>query len=65
MAPNIRKWLGVALAIFVVAVVVSVATDDTISDIGFFVYAAALIAIVVLLVVALAGYLRDRGQTNA
>ena len=64
MAPNVRKWLGIAFAVFVVGVVVSVATDDTVSDIGFFVYAAALIAILVLLALALAGYVRGRGRAD-
>jgi len=64
MAPNLRKWLGIAVAVFVVAVVVSMATDDTVSDIGFFVYAAALIAILVLLALALSDYVRGRGRAD-
>ena len=48
-SPMIR----LALAVFVVALVVSLATDGTASDIAFVVYVIALVALVALLVMAL------------
>ena len=62
MRSDLRKWLVIAFGVFVVAVAVSFATDGTISDIGFFLYAAAFIATIVLLALVIADYFRARGR---
>ena len=63
MQDRLRHWILVALGVFVVAAILSFATSGTVSDIGFFVYAAALVVLIVLVVVWLIGRGR-RGPTT-
>ena len=60
MQARLRQWVLVALGVFVVAVILSLATSGVVSDIGFFVYAAAFIVLVGLLIALLVDYLRTR-----
>jgi hypothetical protein len=67
-----RTWMrlrylrsaGVVLAVFAVALIVSVSTSGVISDIAFVVYAAAFIALVVLLIAAIVDLVRGRGRPS-
>ena len=60
MQRQLRRWTLIALGVFVVAVIVSFATSGVVSDIGFFVYAAAFIVLVGLLIALLIDNLRAR-----
>ena len=62
MQGQLRQWILIALGVFVVAVIVSLATSGVVSDIGFFVYAVALVVLIGLLVAWLIGRGR-RGPT--
>jgi hypothetical protein len=60
MQARLRQWALIALGVFVVAVILSLATSGVVSDIGFFIYAAAFIVLVGLLIALLLDYLRAR-----
>jgi cbb3-type cytochrome oxidase subunit 3 len=62
MQGQLRQWILIALGVFVVAVIVSLATSGVVSDIGFFVYAVALVVLIGLVVAWLIGRGR-RGPT--
>jgi branched-subunit amino acid permease len=62
MQGQLRQWILLALGVFVVAVIVSLATSGIVSDIGFFVYAVALVVLIGLVVAWLIGRGR-RGPT--
>jgi Sec-independent protein secretion pathway component TatC len=62
MQERLRQWIFIALAVFVVAMIVSLATSDVVSDIAFVVYAVALLVLVGLVVAWLIGRAR-RGPT--
>jgi hypothetical protein len=57
-----RQWILIALGVFVVAVIVSLATSGVVSDIAFVVYAASLVVLIGLVVALLLGRGR-RGPT--
>jgi hypothetical protein len=58
MQGQLRQWILIALGVFVVAVIVSLATSGSVSDIAFVVYAVALVVLIGLVVV----WLIDRGR---
>jgi uncharacterized membrane protein AbrB (regulator of aidB expression) len=60
MQEQLRQWAFIALGVFVVALIVSLVAEDTVSDIAFVVYVAAL---VVLIGLVLAWLLR-RGRSG-
>jgi cbb3-type cytochrome oxidase subunit 3 len=62
MQGQLRQWILIALGVFVVAVIVSLATSGVVSDIGFFVYVVALVVLIGLVVAWLFGRGR-RGPT--
>jgi hypothetical protein len=62
MQEQLRQWIPIALGVFVVAVIVSLATSDVVSDIAFVVYAVALVVLIGLVVAWLIGR-RRRGPT--
>jgi cell division protein FtsW (lipid II flippase) len=62
MQQRLRQWILIALGVFVVAVIVSLATSDVVSDIAFVVYAVALVVLIGLVVAWLVGRGR-RGPT--
>jgi hypothetical protein len=62
MQGQLRQWILIALGVFVVAVIVSLATSGGVSDIAFFVYVAALVVLIGLTVAWLIGRGR-RGPT--
>ena len=59
METQLRQWILIALGVFVVAVIVSLAASGTLSDIAFVVYVVALVVLVGLAVAWLVG--RGRG----
>jgi Sec-independent protein secretion pathway component TatC len=58
MQGQLRQWILIAFGVFVVAVIVSLATSGSVSDIAFVVYAVALVVLIGLVVV----WLIDRGR---
>ena len=46
MEAQLRQWSLIALGVFVVGVIVSLATSGAVSDIAFVVYAVALVALI-------------------
>jgi peptidoglycan/LPS O-acetylase OafA/YrhL len=62
MQGQLRRWILIALGVFVVAVIVSLATSGSVSDIAFVVYAVALVVLIGLVVVWLVARGR-RGPT--
>jgi hypothetical protein len=62
MQEQLRQWILIALGVFVVAVIVSLATSGAASDIAFVVYAVALVVLIGLVVALLLGRGR-RGPT--
>jgi hypothetical protein len=62
MQGQLRQWILIALGVFVVAVIVSLATSGVVSDIGFFVYVVAFVVLIGLVVAWLFGRGR-RGPT--
>jgi hypothetical protein len=62
MQGQLRQWILVALGVFVVAVIVSLAASGTVSDIAFVVYVVALVVLIGLVVAWLVGRGR-RGPT--
>jgi cbb3-type cytochrome oxidase subunit 3 len=62
MQGQLRQWILIALGVFVVAVIVSLATSGGVSDIAFVVYVVALVVLIALVVAWLVGRGR-RGPT--
>ncbi len=62
MQGQLRQWILIALGVFVLAVIVSLAASGTVSDIAFVVYVVALVVLIGLLVAWLVGRGR-RGPT--
>ena len=62
MQGQLRQMIRIALGVFAVAVIVSLAASGTVSDIAFFVYVVALVVLVGLVVAWLVGRGR-RGPT--
>jgi uncharacterized membrane protein YhaH (DUF805 family) len=62
MQGQLRQWILIALGVFVVAVIVSLATSGSVSDIAFVIYVLALVVLIGLVVVRLIGRGR-RGPT--
>ena len=62
MPGQLRQWIRIALGVFIVAVIVSLATSGGVSDIAFVVYAVALVVLIGLVVAWLLGRGR-RGPT--
>jgi hypothetical protein len=60
MQRQLRQWTLIALGVFVVAVIVSLATSGGVSDIAFVVYAVALVVLVGLLFARLIDNMRAR-----
>ncbi|MDQ3933183.1 MAG: hypothetical protein M3340_00975 [Actinomycetota bacterium] len=63
MQGRLRQWILIVLGVFVVAVILSLATSGVVSDVGFVVYAVALVVLIALLVAWLIG--RGRGGPTA
>jgi hypothetical protein len=55
MQGQLRQLILIALGVFAVAVIVSLAASGTVSDIAFFVYAVALVVLIGLLIAWLLG----------
>jgi Sec-independent protein secretion pathway component TatC len=55
MQGQLRQWTLIAFGVFVVAVIVSLATSGGVSDIAFVVYVVALVILIGLLVAWLIG----------
>jgi hypothetical protein len=55
MQEQLRQWILTAFGVFVVAVIVSVATSGGVSDIAFVVYVVALVVLIGLLIAWLVG----------
>jgi cbb3-type cytochrome oxidase subunit 3 len=62
MPAQLRQWILIALGVFIVAVIVSLATSGGVSDIAFVVYVVALAVLIGLVVAWLLGRGR-RGPT--
>lgn len=62
MQERLRQWILIAFGVFVVAVIVSVATSGGVSDIAFVIYAVALVVLIGLGIAWLLGRGR-RGPT--
>ena len=58
MQTRVPRAMQATLAVFLGAVVLSMATGGTVSDIGFFIYAAALVLLVLLAAAWLVARLR-------
>ena len=58
MQARVPRAMQATLAVFLGAVVLSMATGGTVSDIGFFIYAAAFVLLVLLAAAWLVGRLR-------
>jgi hypothetical protein len=62
MQGQLRQWILIALGVFVIAAIVSLATSGGVSDVAFVVYVVALVVLIGLVIAWLVGRGR-RGPT--